>query len=575
MQSILQYRRFARQVQAQYERDKKRAEALERGNAEQDSTAQGDSEALTLRDSSIDKEEQSPGTRDAEKAELPSNGSSSDDTADGEREGEDTDGNGILATMKSNHSFGTTMGHALSGITVRKLSKEITQTCSNRSKSTKANSGEKEERETVFVVGYESEQDDMNPHNWGYGTRIFATILIACIGFIVGFASSVDSAALPQAAADFGVGEVVEILATGIFLVGFGFGALFAGPISETVGRNPVYIVTMVIYMIWIMASALAPNIGAQLVFRFLAGVFGSTPLTCAGGSLSDIWNPIERGYAFPLFANAALMGPILGPVVGGFVGQSALVSWRWTEWITLIISGLILVLIVLFQPETFAPVLLTWKAQHMRKATGDERFVAPAEIRADTFWKRLVQAVSRPFVLTAREPIVLLFALYLTVIYIIVFTFLDGYTYIYGDTYGFSEGITGLAFLGIAFGLCGASLLVPLIHRWAKRDLKDAQERSGLDAKLPPEKRLWFAMFGAPAVPISLFWMAWTNYSSISYWSDLVASVLFGYGILCIFISTYQYIIDTYEMYAASALVSLTLIRYLAAGGMTVVGIP
>ena len=49
----------------------------------------------------------------------------------------------------------------------------------------------------------------------------------------------------------------------------------------------------------------------------------------------------------------------------------------------------------------------------------------------------------------------------------------------------------------------------------------------------------------------------------------------MFGYGILCIFISTYQYVIDSYEMYAASALASLTLIRYVAAGGMVEVGIP
>lgn len=68
---------------------------------------------------------------------------------------------------------------------------------------------------------------------------------------------------------------------------------------------------------------------------------------------------------------------------------------------------------------------------------------------------------------------------------------------------------------------------------------------------------------------------MGWTNYPSISPWSGLVSSVLFGYCILCIFISTYQYIIDAYETYAASALASLTLIRYVAAGGMTVVGIP
>lgn len=115
--------------------------------------------------------------------------------------------------------------------------------------------------------------------------------------------------------------------------MGFGAGALFAGPFSETVGRNPVYVVTLTLYMIFIMASGLAPNIGAQLAFRFLAGFFGSTPLTCAGGSLSDIWGPLERVYMFPVFANAAFLGPILGPVAGGYiVSSSVLNSWRWVS---------------------------------------------------------------------------------------------------------------------------------------------------------------------------------------------------------------------------------------------------
>lgn len=157
--------------------------------------------------------------------------------------------------------------------------------------------------------------------------------------------------------------------------------------------------------------------------------------------------------------------------------------------------------------------------------------------------------------------------------VYIILFTFLDGYTYIFGDTYGFSEGITGLAFVGIAVGLCGASILVPFIYASAKKKLVVIKANGG--TQLPPEFRLWFAMLGAPALPISLFWMGWTTYPSISYWSPLLASVLFGFGILTIFISTYQYIIDSYELYAASALASLTLIRYVAAGGMVVVGIP
>ena len=124
---------------------------------------------------------------------------------------------------------------------------------------------------------------------------IYCSANIAAIGWIVGFASSVDSAALEQATKDFGVSEVTESLATGLFLIGFGVGALFAGPISETVGRNPVYIATLSLYMIFIIASGLAPNIGAQLAFRFIAGCFAATPLTCAGGSISDLWDPMER----------------------------------------------------------------------------------------------------------------------------------------------------------------------------------------------------------------------------------------------------------------------------------------
>lgn len=190
-------------------------------------------------------------------------------------------------------------------------------------------------------------------------------------------------------------------------------GALFAGPVSETLGRNPVYIAHLSLFMIFIMASALAPSIGAQLAFRFIAGFFGSTPLKCAGDSISDLWSPVERVYAFPDFAHAAFMGPIFAPVVGGFIGESNLVSWRWTEWVTLIISGLILVSIVSLQPETYAPILLKWKAARLRALTGDERYMDEVKIWEDTIWLRLKRALYRPFILPFREPVIMLLALY------------------------------------------------------------------------------------------------------------------------------------------------------------------
>lgn len=196
--------------------------------------------------------------------------------------------------------------------------------------------------------------------------------------------------------------------------------------------------------------------------------------------------------------------------------------------------SGLILALVVLFLPETYPPTLLKWKAEHLRAITGDERYRAAIEIRQESLVTRLKRSLYRPFLLTAREPIIILLALYLTVIYIILFTFLNGYTYIFDDNYNLSQGLGGLCFLGIVVGLFLASVLVPFIYRWAKRDLAKIQAEGG--TRLPPEFRLWYAMLGGSvAIPVSLFWMGWTARPDISIASPLLASVLFGYGILCV----------------------------------------
>ncbi|KAI9682220.1 MAG: hypothetical protein M1817_000274 [Caeruleum heppii] len=572
MQSFLQYRRFGNHIRRQYERDReKAAELARRISTESPATPiSADSITSSSSTSSASSSTLSSVTPDAAgtigtqvlKEQNVSNG---DLPVNAPQEGpdialEDVEAQAMsaehpqlrhVATVATEDTMGTHLGMAMTGIEVCTTSRQDGK---------------------VFVVGYEGEKDGLNPRNWNKGLRVKATILIACIGFVVGFASSVDSAVLQKAAEEFAVSDIVESLATGIFLIGFGFGALMAGPVSETIGRNPVYITTLAIYMVWIMASALAPNIAAQLAFRFLAGFFGATPLVCAGGSISDLWDPMERVYTFPVFANASFLGPILGPIVGGFIGESSKLGWRWTEWITLIMSGVTLILLVLFQPETYAPILLKWKASHLRDLTGDERFKAAVEIREDTFLLRLRHSLYRPFLLTLSEPIIMLVALYLSLIYIILFSFLNGHKFIFTDIHGFSGSQTGMAFLGIAIGLCLCSLLVPAIYWLAKRRLGQVKAKGGV---LAPEFRLWFAMLGAPAIPISIFWLGWTSYPSVSYWSPLAATILFGFGILTIFISTNQYIIDIYTIHAASALASVTCIRYVAAGVMVEVALP
>lgn len=72
-----------------------------------------------------------------------------------------------------------------------------------------------------------------------------------------------------------------------------------------------------------------------------------------------------------------------------------------------------------------------------------------------------------------------------------------------------------------------------------------------------PPESQLYAAMCGAPFIPISLFWMTYTARSGISPWSAIIGSVPFGFGFVLVFVTCYEYLMDSYAIYAASALAS------------------
>lgn len=78
---------------------------------------------------------------------------------------------------------------------------------------------------------------------------------------------------------------------------------MVVGPFSETFGRNPVYIGSLLFFLIFNMATALSPHIAAQIVFRFFVGVFAAPPLVCGGATISDLFNPLEKTWAFSVYA--------------------------------------------------------------------------------------------------------------------------------------------------------------------------------------------------------------------------------------------------------------------------------
>lgn len=190
---------------------------------------------------------------------------------------------------------------------------------------------------------------------------------------------------------------------------------------------------------------------------------------------------------------------------------MTGVLSWRWSEWIILITDGLVIALVVASMSETLASRLLLYKAQHLRTLTGDPRFKTAHEANGHSLSEVLKINFTRPFVL-ALEPIVVLFTLYLSVVYIVLFTFLDGYPFIFEKTYGINQGLSNICFVGLFIGILLSMATVPIVYNITKKQLaRDGDDGTG--KVIRQEMRLIFAMIGAPLIPIGLFWMGWTNY--------------------------------------------------------------
>lgn len=388
-----------------------------------------------------------------------------------------------------------------------------------------------EKSSLIFLVEWAIEDGKLNPRKFDIWKRAGLTLVVSALAFVVGIAASIDTAIMPQASQDLHVSEEVESIASGkvnmlfmyrsfvyvakvnsgIYLLGFALGSLFCGPLSEVFGRNAVYIGSLTLFSIFIMASALAPNIGAQLSFRFLAGLFGCPPLTCSGGTVADVWTPLEKSISYPLYSLGAFGGPLLGPVVAAYIGPSSL-SWRWTEWLTLVMAGFMMIIVLLFMPETYTPILLTWKARHLRRILNDSRYRSILEVENTGIFRRMLIGFKRQRQLITREPVVLFIALYLSIVWTVLFTFFDGYTYIFEDTYHISQGLTNIIWVAMYVGIILGEIMIFPVYYSLKRDLRDLDKGE----KIRPEARLLYAMFCAPAIPVSLFWMAWTSYVSL-----------------------------------------------------------
>ncbi|KAH8912356.1 MFS general substrate transporter [Coniochaeta sp. PMI_546] len=417
------------------------------------------------------------------------------------------------------------------------------------------------------LVTWATPYDPENPKTWTMRKKWAAVIIVSFFTLISPVSSTMIAPAMTAIGRDLDIpSQFDQALTLSIFLLAYSVGPLFLGPLSELYGRVPVLQLFNLLYLFFNLGCGLARSRAQMITFRFFAGLGGSVSLAVGGGVLGDLFTAEQRGRAMSIYSLMPLMGPAIGPIAGAFV--TARTTWRWVFHATTMADAVIQIAGLFFLRETYAPVLLRRRRVRLVKETGN----AELHTRYDTdqtVAQALGTALVRPFRLLGTQIIVQMLALYLMFLYGQLYLQLSTFPKLWEQHYHESVEIAGLNYISLGLGLwLGSQLCAPLqdrIYAWLKR-------REGV-AVGRPEFRVPMMVPGAVLMPVGLLIYGWSAQYHV-HWvvPNIGVLIMAGSTIVC-FQCIQGYLVDSYTLYAASAVGAGTVLRSLAGFGFPLFG--
>lgn len=326
-------------------------------------------------------------------------------------------------------------------------------------------------------------------------------------------------------------------------------------PIIEDHGIRKGFLIVYIIFAIFVIPQAVAPNFATLIVTRAFSGACGSTIAALVDGIAADLWTDEgERGRAVTVYTFALLGGYTVGPVFGGAIIGS--MGWRWIFYIQLIIYFSLLPFLFLILRETRGAVMLTQLARENRKTHPDRKCYSPAEKSSSSTLLDLKQGLIRPTQLLCTEPVLASFTLWSAFTLGMIFTFTQSIPLVYSTLYSWSASSTGLIQIAVFLGQT-----LGLVACWLANIFYTRRLTSSSSSPPPsPETRLHLSI---PATLIALsggfFVYAWTSYPWIPWPAPTLGLVLVGFASMCIVTAVDIYITDAYASHAGSAIAAVT----------------
>ncbi|TVY56808.1 Efflux pump vrtL [Lachnellula cervina] len=397
-------------------------------------------------------------------------------------------------------------------------------------------------------VTYDGPEDKLNPQNWSSPLKWSVTILVSCGGFITMMSGSMLAPALPAIGHDLGMSEATAQITLSVFVLSFAFGPMLLAPFAEVYGRRPVWILCGTFYSLWSIVSGFSHNKGLLVASRLLAGFGGSVDFVMSYPVVDDVWSPEERGKACAMVSFLPLLGPAMGPLVGGIITQT--IGWRWIFWVAAIISGCLMILGFFVFPETSAAKVLGDKAKKLSKATG-QHYHTEYEGPNQKVTQKLWLSINRPARLLATQPILIVISLFLAYNFGILYVVLSTFSSLYTEVYHQTTLQSGLHYIALTLGYLVANTIeAEVMDRiWAHLTKKAGGETA-------PDGLL---------MPIGLFWYGWSAEAHLHWIMPDIGAAIFGCGF---FLNTglmLAYVLDSFGKYTASAMAASQLLRMIA----------